>query len=710
MVHFDGHGMWAWTCPGCGTFIPQEEKVEQEEDQPNPSACPRCAAPLTEPATGYLAFEREDGLLDLLPAAEMADLLCPPGSSPRARLAILTACQSAMGDPSLADVLLAAGVPAVLAMRETVTVGAVVTLLPPFYANLGAGRTPRQALAAALPALRSLGVNPFSTTPFADLPVLLGPGADVPLCASGCRASTRVEPEPLVGVPAPSSSGAFHGDFEPADPPGGRKGYLVQLARALLRGEKLLVLTGVGGIGKSALAAALARRMAWRYPGGVFWVDGRDYLETGMRLENLLAIFRHVYGGDFEQLPVARQRELALDYMRRIQAPALLVVDNGDVAGEGVWRFLRDTPRPSAVLVTTRTAPEYGACVLEVTAMTPGEGLTFLAAEIGRRGNDPRWTLGMDDVTAAMLLEIARRLDGHALALLQAGTMAGSMGLDYALAQVRANPARGETGRRFDFSYKPLPEPQKELLHRLAAFAAGFDLHAVESVCASDVGQDGILPLPELVRASFVETLAQSQARNTTRFRLHPVMRDYARRQAGPDALAAHDRRFARYFTELADWGRDQLGNPETALQAVAMAALERANLLAAQEVCLAQTLWDEAASLAYDLNDLFERSGHWADRRRALEAGIEAARKGQAQRDEAGLTHNLGMLAQQQGDCRGPPASPKRCTNWGCWQRRTVTWKKRSGSSPTAWPLLMRSVHRMPPSPAARLSGYGSG
>jgi len=138
VVHFDGHGIWAWTCPDCGAFIPKEE------GQPDPTACSRCNAPLTAPPTGYLAFERQDGLTQSLPATEMAALLCPHGSPPRARLVILTACQSAMGSPSLADVLLDAGLPAVLAMRETVIVGAVVTLLPPFYTNLAAGRTPRQ--------------------------------------------------------------------------------------------------------------------------------------------------------------------------------------------------------------------------------------------------------------------------------------------------------------------------------------------------------------------------------------------------------------------------------------------------------------------------------------------------------------------------------------------------------------------------------------
>ena len=35
-------------------------------------------------------------------------------------------------------------------------------------------------------------------------------------------------------------------------------------------------LWGIGGIGKTALTLELARRNAWRYPGGIAWVDAHD--------------------------------------------------------------------------------------------------------------------------------------------------------------------------------------------------------------------------------------------------------------------------------------------------------------------------------------------------------------------------------------------------------------------------------------------------
>ena len=74
----------------------------------------------------------------------------------------------------------------------------------------------------------------------------------------------------------------------------------------------------MGGIGKSALAAAAARRLAWRYPGGVFWVDGREYLETGMRLENLLGIFGQVYGAEFGQLLLSTTEKCTKNTDRKV--------------------------------------------------------------------------------------------------------------------------------------------------------------------------------------------------------------------------------------------------------------------------------------------------------------------------------------------------------------------------------------------------------
>jgi hypothetical protein len=146
IVHFDGHGDFGLRCPNCGGLNSPEQKE-----------CVRCDALLEdEAASGYFAFEREDGLLDALAAEELADIVTSlPENAPK--LVFLSACESARGgEASLQNVLLKSGVPAVLGMKESVSLKATMALTTPFYAGLGAGMTIDRAFKNALPALKGL--------------------------------------------------------------------------------------------------------------------------------------------------------------------------------------------------------------------------------------------------------------------------------------------------------------------------------------------------------------------------------------------------------------------------------------------------------------------------------------------------------------------------------------------------------------------------
>ena len=263
-----------------------------------------------------------------------------------------------------------------------------------------------------------------------------------------------------------------------------------------------------------------------------------------------------------------------------------------------------------------------------------------------------------------------------------------------------ALPAAGETEHNvalaFALSYEPLDGEDQDLFRALSPFApAGFTPRAVAAVlCRDDIaGVEAALkrldalslvrctmPRPELRgqpvegrhperRGELVEPLVEGtrperlnsvelvEGRHPelvegSRYTLHPLLRSYAvalAGQAGERDLWAGEH--AHYYAVRADWAGRQLADPATAPQAVAMAAVERGNLLAAQRTSVVQQLWAQAVGLAYWLDDLFKHVGCWNDRRGALETGIEAARSGRLQRDEAGLAHNLGLLAQNHGD-----------------------------------------------------------
>jgi hypothetical protein len=131
IVHFDGHGSFGVRCHNCGGL-----------NSPGQKKCGRCDCLLDgEKAKGYFAFEREDGKLDALAAAELAEIVMSAPEHPT-KLVFLSACESAKGgETGLQSVLLAKGVPAVLGMNESVPVKATMALAAPFYAGLGAGMT-----------------------------------------------------------------------------------------------------------------------------------------------------------------------------------------------------------------------------------------------------------------------------------------------------------------------------------------------------------------------------------------------------------------------------------------------------------------------------------------------------------------------------------------------------------------------------------------
>jgi len=138
VLHFDGHGLFGKRCanPECGQ-IHAGAKVER---------CRNCGQALPAP-TGFLLFEDAQGQPDYVSAISFAAFL-PKGVA----LVVLSACQSGMAVAGesvfngMAQQLIDARVPAVVAMQYAVRVDAASQFAEQFYRVLGQKQTLLTAL------------------------------------------------------------------------------------------------------------------------------------------------------------------------------------------------------------------------------------------------------------------------------------------------------------------------------------------------------------------------------------------------------------------------------------------------------------------------------------------------------------------------------------------------------------------------------------
>lgn len=191
-------------------------------------------------------------------------------------------------------------------------------------------------------------------------------------------------PEPPARVPAQL----------PADVAGfrGRTGRLAELD-ALLDGDgtgaRIAVLSGTGGVGKTALAVHWAQRSLAEFPDGQLYLDLHGYgtvrpVEPG----DALSGFLRALGVDGADIP-AEQEERAAKFRTALTGRRMvLLLDNAGSVGQ-VRPLLPGSPS-CLVLVTSRDAlpglvARHGARRVLVDLLTEAEALDLLRALLGER-------------------------------------------------------------------------------------------------------------------------------------------------------------------------------------------------------------------------------------------------------------------------------------------------------------------------------------
>ena len=317
-----------------------------------------------------------------------------------------------------------------------------------------------------------------------------------------------------------------------------------QRVAELLRGIRVVTLTGPGGIGKTRLAIDVASELGDVFPDGVFWVSLSPVTES----ELIPSVVAKAIGAPAEGEGLHRHlRDRSL----------LLLLDNLEQipdAGEQVAALLAAGPRVR-VLATSRR-PLHLSGEVEV----PLEPLPLTASVelFLDRARAVRPDVGRDaDIEA-----ICTRLDGMPLALelvapqlrhLVASQL--SVRLDRALdiaARGSDLPERQRTLRAtIDWSANLLDENARLVLERLAVFAASCTLAAAEAVVGTD-DVDVLNGIQSLADASLLRLSTAPQASSEPRYFMFETVREYALdrlRERGEEQTFR--RRHAEWFLKL---------------------------------------------------------------------------------------------------------------------------------------------------------------
>jgi predicted ATPase/DNA-binding SARP family transcriptional activator len=334
----------------------------------------------------------------------------------------------------------------------------------------------------------------------------------------------------------------------------GRDDAITEIIRLITGSSaRIVTITGAGGIGKTHLAATVARQCATEFPDGAWFVSLDSETSPDLLISTLMNAF-HLYTSLRQSAT-----QTVIEFLRPLRV--LLVLDNAHwlrdphqvlaelLAAAPGLRILCTAYDPLGLSLEHRyalfgltDAPAHGAAH---DALPPA---VHLFVQSARRAS-PGFTLTPDN--SAAVLQICAAVQGFPLAIILAAAWCDVLTPQEINAEINTNydflisthadiPERHRSMRTvFETTWNRLSAREQHALQSLSAFEGGFSRLAAESVAGVSL---------ETLKSLVVKTLVNYNA-GARRYSLHDIYRQYAYERMTPDEARALRLTHAEYFT-----------------------------------------------------------------------------------------------------------------------------------------------------------------
>ena len=534
------------------------------------------------------------------------------------QLVVLSGCLTSGAPDAIGTVLAESGVPAVLAMSMPIQDAAAHQFSRAFYSSLSEGTQLEEAVFEGRCAIAGMGCDWAAPQLMlsCNQPIIFAEQEETSFRWKSTERKTNLtyDDRPFIG----------------------RVKERADLRRKIRdQAQRLVTITGPGGMGKTRLSKQVAAELREEFPDGVWFVDCESLVGT-----------QELVNGVAGSIPFANHAESKQGLKDALARRRLLVVldcfENSVAQGALIEELLAHAIGLH-VLLTSRIVlglpreHEYPLPPMSLSARAGenADGINLFAEAAGHAVDGFMVTAK----NRKLLKELCASLEGVPLAIVLAAGRLRHMGLMELMEQVRMQPIAtlrrraGGIDRHSNIesvvagSFNLLPPAERQMLCKIGIFVGSFSVADASFVC--DLSEAELIAwLSDLRDHSLVQILRDDYK---TRYKLLDTVRDYLSRLVVEERLQrelSHCRlRHAEYYTRLAvDVGKLMSEGRWSAGTGAMMQDI--GNIRAAIEAAIALQRDDLIAAMTNSVARRFFEAGLLTDFRKLADAGYAAAER----------------------------------------------------------------------------------